>query len=102
MRSHPSGGVRGQTPIGAPASWLKARVGSAIGDGVDGATGALRPRGDVPVRPDLSRPQPRKRLGEVGLLDQSDDPGLAQTEHVDQLGQRHHPRLPVGHFPDTT
>jgi hypothetical protein len=76
--------------------------GSTIRDGVDGATGALRPRGNVRVRPNLSRPKPGKRFREIGLLDQPDDPRLAQPEHVDQLGHRHHHRLPVGHAPDTT
>ena len=101
MRAHPSEETGANTDR-APAGWLKPRATQTIRDVEDGATGALRPRGNIRVRPDLSRPQPGKRLREIGLLDQPDDPRLAQPEHVDQLGHRHHHRLPVGHLTDTT
>jgi hypothetical protein len=67
MRCHPSEEVESEHVSGS-AGLAEVPGGSMIRDGVDGAAGALRPRCNVRIRPDLSRPQPGKRLRESGSL----------------------------------
>jgi len=72
-------------------------AGSPGRDAVHLPAGALRPVGDVLIRPDLPHPQAFHRPREVGLFHQPNHPRLTDTQHVDQLGHGHELRLTLTH-----